>query len=256
VRPLRWFRRLVALAVLLPLLVVGGTAAGVWWTARQDDRPPSDAIVVLGASQYDGRPSSVFEARLEHAKRLYDAGVAERVVTVGGGAPGDRTTEAQAGARYLEQRGVEVVAVPEGRDTLESLQAVDRLFDERGWSSAVVVTDPWHSLRSRTMARDLGPAGRDLADAVGAVGAHPRHAGALHRARDRGLPVLPAAVAQQRRRTARRLTATTMCDPQHQGAGDSASRPGKTGCARGGVRRTVAADRPPGPRRGRRTSWL
>jgi uncharacterized SAM-binding protein YcdF (DUF218 family) len=152
----RWFRRLVAFVVLGAMLVVGGTAASIWWTARQDDRPASDAIVVLGASQFDGRPSSVFEARLEHAKRLYDAGVAERVVTVGGGAPGDRTTEAESGARYLEQRGVEAVAVPEGRDTLQSLKAVDRLFDERGWTSAVVVTDPWHSLRSRTMARDLG----------------------------------------------------------------------------------------------------
>ena len=152
----RWVRRLVALLVALVLLVVGGTAASIWWVARQDDRPRSDAIVVLGASQFDGRPSSVFEARLEHAKRLYDAGVAPRVVTVGGGAPGDRTTEGAAGARYLESRGVDAVAVPEGRDTLQSLRAVDRLFDDRGWASAVVVTDPWHSLRSRTMARDLG----------------------------------------------------------------------------------------------------
>ena len=153
---LRWFRRLVAAVVVGVLLVVGGTAASIWWVARQDDRPTSDAIVVLGASQFDGRPSSVFEARLEHAKRLYDAGVAPRVVTVGGGAPGDRTTEAAAGARYLESHGVEALAVPEGRDTLQSLRAVDRLFDDRGWASAVVVTDPWHSLRSRAMARDLG----------------------------------------------------------------------------------------------------
>ena len=153
----RWFRRLVAVVVVLVLLVVGGTATSIWWVARQDDRPRSDAIVVLGASQFDGRPSSVLEARLEHAKRLYDAGVAPRVITVGGGAPGDRTTEGAAGARYLESRGVEdVVAVPEGRDTLQSLRAVDRLFDDRGWTTAVVVTDPWHSLRSRTMARDLG----------------------------------------------------------------------------------------------------
>jgi uncharacterized SAM-binding protein YcdF (DUF218 family) len=153
----RFVRRLVAAVVVLVLLVVGGTAASIWWVARQDDRPRSDAIVVLGASQFDGRPSSVFEARLEHAKRLDDAGVAPRVVTVGGGAPGDRTTEGAAGARYLESRGVkDVVAVPEGRDTLQSLRAVDRLFDQRGWTSAVVVTDPWHSLRSRTMARDLG----------------------------------------------------------------------------------------------------
>ena len=152
----RWFRRLVALVVVGGLLVVAGTAATIWWTARQDERPRSDAIVVLGASQFDGRPSSVFEARLEQAKRLYDAGVAPRVVTVGAGAPGDRTTEAESGARYLRQRGVEALAVAEGRDTLESLHAVQHVFAERGWRSAVLVTDPWHALRSRTIARDLG----------------------------------------------------------------------------------------------------
>ena len=152
----RWIGRLTTAVVLACLLVVAGTAGSIWWTARQDDRPASDAIVVLGASQFDGRPSSVFEARLEHAKALYEDGVAPRVVTVGGGAPGDRTTEADSGALYLEERGVEALAVPEGRDTLESLKAVDDLFAEQGWESAVLVTDPWHALRSQTMARDLG----------------------------------------------------------------------------------------------------
>lgn len=153
----RWVRRLVALGVVSVLLVFGGTAASVWWVARQDDRPNSDVILVLGAAQYSGRPSSVLEARLEHAKTLYEQGVAPRVVTVGGSQDGDRTTEAEAGARYLQERGVDdVVAVGEGRDTLESLRAVAALFEERGWSSAVIVTDPWHSLRSRTMARDQG----------------------------------------------------------------------------------------------------
>ena len=147
---------MVTAIVLGCLLVVGGTATTIWWVARQDDRPVSDAIVVLGASQFDGRPSSVFEARLEHAKSLFEQGVAPRVVTVGGGAPGDRTTEGESGARYLEQRGVEAVAVAEGRDTLESLEAVEELLAEQGWESVVLVTDPWHALRSRTMARGLG----------------------------------------------------------------------------------------------------
>ena len=152
----RWARRVVALLVLAVLLVVGGTAASVWWTARQDDRPKSDVIIVLGASQFDGRPSSVFKARLQHARQLYDAGVAPRVITVGGGAPGDRTTEAEAGAQFLEERNVETIAVPTGRNTLESLTAAEELMAERGWRTAVLVTDPWHSLRARTMARDEG----------------------------------------------------------------------------------------------------
>ncbi|MFP5220237.1 MAG: YdcF family protein, partial [Actinomycetes bacterium] len=150
---LRWFRRAVLAVVLLAVLVVGGFATSIWWVARDDDRTPTDAIVVLGASQFDGRPSSVFKARLQHARELYEEDVAPRVVTVGGGAPGDRTTEAEAGAAFLRERGVEVVAVPEGRNTLQSLQAVEELMDDNGWETAVVVTDPWHSHRAREMAR-------------------------------------------------------------------------------------------------------
>lgn len=152
----RWIRRLVSALVLAVLAVLVATAGWIWWTARQDARPPSDAIVVLGASQFDGRPSSVFKARLQHARALYEDDVAPRVITVGGGAPGDRTTEAEAGAAFLRERGVEVVAVPEGRNTLQSVQAVEDLMAENGWETAVLVTDPWHSLRARSMAREAG----------------------------------------------------------------------------------------------------
>jgi uncharacterized SAM-binding protein YcdF (DUF218 family) len=153
---LRWAGRLVAGLVLAVVLVVAGTAARIWWVARADSQPRSDAIVVLGASQFDGRPSTVFRARLLHAKVLYDRGIAPRVVTVGGSAPGDRFTEAAAGARFLSDRGVHTVAVGSGSNTLESLQALDSEFLRRGWRTAVLVTDPWHSLRSRRMAQDLG----------------------------------------------------------------------------------------------------
>jgi uncharacterized SAM-binding protein YcdF (DUF218 family) len=153
---LRWVRRLVSFVVLSVLLVLGGTAAGVWWTARQDERPTSDVILVLGAAQFDGRPSSVLRARLEHARALYEDGVAPRVITVGGSRQGDRTTEAEAGAAFLRARDVEVIPVAEGANTLQSVQAVEHLMDHRGWESAVLVTDPWHALRARTMARDAG----------------------------------------------------------------------------------------------------
>jgi len=150
-------RRLLAVLALAVVVIVGGTATRIWYVARQDDRPRSDAIVVLGASQFDGRPSAVFKARLDHAKTLYDEGVAPRIVTVGGGRPGDRFTEGEAGARYLRGKGVDaVVAVGVGANTLQSLKALEKIFAERGWSSAVLVTDPWHSLRSRRMAQDLG----------------------------------------------------------------------------------------------------
>ena len=149
-------RRLITYVVLAVVVVVGATAGQVWWVARQDDTRRSDAIVVLGASQYDGKPTTVFRARLLHAKVLFDAGVAPRVITLGGKAQGDRFTEAQAGATFLKERGVTAIAVGEGRNTLESMQALSREMGLRHWRSVVLVTDPWHSLRSRRMARDLG----------------------------------------------------------------------------------------------------
>ena len=151
--------RLVGAAVTAVVLLIGSTGLAIWWTARQDARPSSDAIVVLGSAQYNGVPSSIFEARLEHALRLYEAGVAPVVVTVGGKAAGDEFTEAKAGRDYLADAGVPgdgLLAVPEGVDTLESMRAVGTAFTERGWSRAVLVTDPWHAMRAERMAEDTG----------------------------------------------------------------------------------------------------
>jgi uncharacterized SAM-binding protein YcdF (DUF218 family) len=151
--------RVVGAAVLALLLLVTSTALAIWWTARQDSRPASDAIVVLGSAQYNGVPSSIFAARLEHAKKLYEAGVAPVIVTVGGKATGDQFTEAQAGRAYLADAGVPrkaLLAVPKGVDTLESMRAVSSAFGQRGWRSAVLVTDPWHAMRAQQMAEDSG----------------------------------------------------------------------------------------------------
>ncbi|MGY1806234.1 YdcF family protein [Blastococcus sp. SYSU D00669] len=159
VRPGSWVSRVVAAAVLAVFLLVASTALAIWWTARQDSRPGSDAIVVLGSAQYNGVPSSIFEARLEHALKLYEQGVAPVVVTVGGKAAGDQFTEAEAGAAYLANAGVSddaLLAVPEGVDTLESMRAVGAEFEARGWTTAVLVTDPWHALRAERMAEDSG----------------------------------------------------------------------------------------------------
>jgi uncharacterized SAM-binding protein YcdF (DUF218 family) len=158
-RRLRWVALAVVLVLLGGFVWVASVAFQVWWVARHDDRPASDAIVVMGASQYNGTPSPVLEYRLRHAKVLYDEGVAPTIVTVGGKLEGDRFTEAEAGKAWLVAHGVpaaDVVAVPSGTDTWNSLTAVDEVFEEEGWTSAVIVTDPWHSFRSRAMARDLG----------------------------------------------------------------------------------------------------
>jgi uncharacterized SAM-binding protein YcdF (DUF218 family) len=151
--------RIVAAVLLIVVLTVGITAFRVWHAGRTDNRPVSDAIVVLGSAQYDGRPSAILAARLDHAARLYHAGVAPRIVTVGGRAQGDRYSEAGAGKMYLSRYGIPssaILPVEQGTDTLNSLTAAASVFNERGWHSAVLVTDPWHELRARQMFRDVG----------------------------------------------------------------------------------------------------
>lgn len=155
----RFLRRLVLGGLLVGALVVGGTSFRVWQVARDDDRTTADVVIVLGAAQYAGTPSDVLEARLEHAKTLYDEGVAPYIVTTGGNQPGDTYTEASAGVRWLAEHGVpedHVLAVGQGNDTLGSLRAAADKIHERGWRSAVIVSDPWHSLRARTIASDVG----------------------------------------------------------------------------------------------------
>ncbi|MGZ4594067.1 MAG: YdcF family protein [Actinomycetes bacterium] len=156
---LRLAVKTVAALVLLAVVAVLFAAGRVWMVAREDDHRPSDVIVVLGAAQFDGRPSSVFTARLVHARDLYKRDVAPRIVTVGGNRAGDRYTEASAGKAWLAAHGVpasRITAVGSGSDTLTSVRAVATAMQHRRWSTAVIVTDPWHSLRTRSMARDSG----------------------------------------------------------------------------------------------------
>ena len=158
-RRLGWPLRILLGGLLMVLAVVGTTALRVWQVARIDDQQPADAVVVLGAAQYNGQPSAILAARLRHAADLYAERVAPRIVTVGGSQNGDRYTEAEASRDYLVDHGVPagaVEVVPEGADTLRSLEAVAARAKEQGWESALLVSDPWHGLRARTMARDAG----------------------------------------------------------------------------------------------------
>jgi vancomycin permeability regulator SanA len=153
---------LVAFILLLSVGFVAGCAIVVWRAAHHDDASDldrTDAIVVLGAAQYDGTPSPVFAGRLDHAALLYEQGRADRVLVLGAGQPGDRFTEAEAGQRYLTGKGVpddSIVVVPEGHTTLESLRAASRVMAEAGMDSAFLVSDPWHNARVERMAGDLG----------------------------------------------------------------------------------------------------
>ena len=152
----------LVLILAVPLAVLVVTGGAVWNAAHTDDasRVQSvDAIIVLGAAQYQGVPSPVFAGRLEGAKVLYDQGRAPVVLVTGGGQPGDETTEAAAGRQYLIDHGVpeaDVTAIPVGNDTLESLRATAAYMKTNGMNSAFLVSDPWHNLRIKKMASDLG----------------------------------------------------------------------------------------------------
>lgn len=152
-------RRLVGGTLLVALLLLGGTAARVWQFAKHQDTSHSDCIVVMGAAQYNGTPTRWFAARLDQAAAMYRDGVAPTIVTLGGKQEGDVYTEGEAGKKYLEDQGIPanaIVAVGQGADTLSSAQAFSEVARAQGWESTVVVTDPWHALRARTMLRDFG----------------------------------------------------------------------------------------------------
>jgi uncharacterized SAM-binding protein YcdF (DUF218 family) len=135
------------------------TLVQVHQTGRSDQARRVDAIVVMGAAQYDGTPSAQLAARLDHVVTLWNRGVAGVVVVTGGNKPGDRFTEASSSAEYLIERGVppEVILREDaGTTSFESLRAVAELLDAQGLSRVLVVTDPYHSLRSRLIAEEVG----------------------------------------------------------------------------------------------------
>ena len=155
---MRWVRWGAVIAILL-LAYPAWLGLEVWRQSHRDEIRYSDAIVVLGAAQYQGKPSPVYKARLDHAAYLYTEGVAEKVVVTGGKRKGDRYTEAQTGSNYLGDNGVpeeDIVLEQEGTTSLESLRNVWELSRERGIDTLVLVSDPLHSERIERIASDLG----------------------------------------------------------------------------------------------------
>jgi uncharacterized SAM-binding protein YcdF (DUF218 family) len=156
-RPLRVVGLLVVLA---PLVYLGGSLLDVWWASRGDYGGDADAIVVLGAAQYDGRPSPVLRARLDHAVELYAEGRAPVIVLTGGARIGDRTTEAKAGYDYLRSRaGIpdeQLLLEVDGTSTYESLAASARFLASRGATEVILVSDPYHAKRVGLVAAEVG----------------------------------------------------------------------------------------------------
>ncbi|HKH26671.1 MAG TPA: YdcF family protein [Acidimicrobiia bacterium] len=159
VRGWKLARRVGLVVVLAALLYYVVTFVQVWWAARGDDTRRSEAIVVLGAAQFNGRPSAVFKARLDHAAALYHDRVAPLIVVTGGKQIGDQFTEATSGANYLHGKGVPDAAIlreTTSRTSWESLAAAAHVLEDRGAKDVVLVSDPFHALRIRSIANELG----------------------------------------------------------------------------------------------------
>ncbi len=141
------------------MLYLGATFVQVWRAARNDQARPAEAIVVFGTAQYNGVPSPVLAARLDHAIELYRRDLAPVIVVTGGNQPGDQFTEATASANYLIERGVpdhDVLREVSGTSSWQSLAAAANFLDDRGITDVLLVSDPFHSLRIRAMASELG----------------------------------------------------------------------------------------------------
>jgi uncharacterized SAM-binding protein YcdF (DUF218 family) len=162
----RSIRRDITLVAVIGCLALAGVVAyatyRVWAQGQRDEAQPADAIVVMGAAQYDGRPSPIFAARLDHAIELYKSGLAKWLVVTGGTAEGDRTTEAAAARKYAIAKGVPanfILSEDQSRDTLDSIHGVAAVLREHGLSNAIFVSDRPHMLRVLRMAADAGITG-------------------------------------------------------------------------------------------------
>jgi uncharacterized SAM-binding protein YcdF (DUF218 family) len=155
VRVLRWS----GVVLLLVVLYAAVTFVQVWRASRQNEAVPAQAIIVLGAAQYDGRPSPVLRARLDHVVSLYEDGIAPFIVVTGGGREGDRFTEAFASANYLSEQGVPGGAIERettGATSYTSLAAAARFLRERDITKVVLVSDPFHAYRIGAISKEVG----------------------------------------------------------------------------------------------------
>ena len=155
----RWVRRTLTLIIIIALIAPGYAVSQVWRAAKNPIVRHADVIVVLGTAQFNGVPGQALEARLVEAKRIFDLGLAPTIITVGGKAPGDRTTEAASGKYWLTTHGVpalKVRSIEIGRDTLTSTKAYAKVMKKAYVSDVIIVTDPYHCKRAMTMANDQG----------------------------------------------------------------------------------------------------
>jgi uncharacterized SAM-binding protein YcdF (DUF218 family) len=153
---LGWRLAQAAVLALAAVWIISLTLVIVW--ERLDTRRPAHAIVVLGAAQWDGRPSPVLRARVDHAIQLWRRGLAPKLIVTGGRGLGDTTTEAAVERRYAMLHGVpasSILVEAESRSTSESLRNVAAMMDA-GARDVILVSDPFHMLRLSILARRFG----------------------------------------------------------------------------------------------------
>jgi len=153
------FRRVITFALLLVIVIPGYFAYSIWSEGHNAKPVKADAIVILGAAQFNGVPSDVLQARIDRARAVYREGLAPRIITVGGNAKGDNFTEGSTSRKALIESAVAksaISAIPIGRDTLSSTVAYVNFLKSHHFSSIIIVTDPYHCYRAEAEAKDLG----------------------------------------------------------------------------------------------------
>jgi uncharacterized SAM-binding protein YcdF (DUF218 family) len=153
------FRRIFTLLLTLVIAIPGYALFVTWNAAHHPTTRSAQVILVPGAAQLNGAPGEVLLARLQEAKRIYQLGMAPLIITVGAGAPGDRTTEAAAGLYWLRHNGVKksaIISIPVGRDTRTQTVAYVAEMKKRNLTKVIIATDPYHCNRTITIAKDLG----------------------------------------------------------------------------------------------------
>src|SRR6266566_2993920 len=160
--PFWTLRRKFAVGTFALVVLAFGWAAmvvAVALVATRDEARTADAIVVLGAAQYNGRPSPVLKARLDHAYELFKNGYAPAIITTGSYGPDPNFSEAQVSTKYLVQRGIDpakIVTEQGSGTTYDSIRAASNLIHQKGWKSALVVSDGFHLFRVKKMLADNG----------------------------------------------------------------------------------------------------
>lgn len=150
--------KIIAIAVTVLLLFAVWIFFNIVLTGAEDSAQKADAIAVLGAAQYAGKPSPVLEARLNHAYELYKQNLASLIITTGGVYPGENFSEGEVGKKYLELKGVpkeKIIAEAQSLTTRQNLTRVKEIADEKALNKIIFVSDPFHMYRIKQIAEDL-----------------------------------------------------------------------------------------------------